>query len=292
MRSWPAFLLAIAACGGAGTDPHLEQDIAAIRVGVDPRAETREVVAGLGRAGLEVVARVEGEGFVALGARDESGRTAIRVVTSRGIVGDVDVDDPTAPVSLVATPSLDRDLDGDGRPELVFSTVEPARGRTCLSLARVERDGSLLAVPVELGPLGEGSCVESVADVGGDARAELIAVVREPALARGAPPTVRVPLVVRGSGYAPAPPASYRAFWDRERSARREAVASARVAHDLETAYRFAVELAAIARETGGLVVAQTVAFDEALRGLVLTEEMARTVAAARAAIGRGWTLE
>jgi hypothetical protein len=288
----PALLIGLvpAACGSADPPPHVAHDIAAIRAGVDPRDEARAVAEGLERAGFAIEARLEHDEVVALGAKHDNGRTAIRIVTARGIAAALDAEDPERGLALlVYDERSDPDLDGDGRPEIAVATLDPELGRACIALARVGPDGTVLAVPIELGRLGEEACVESVEDVGGDARPELIAVAHDVALSRGVIPSVRVPLAVRGRGYAPAPPATFGAFWEAERNAREERLAGARAARDLEGVYHLAVELAGLERERGAPVSAQLRAFDAAFRGLVLTEGVARSVADTRAVIVAGW---
>ena len=147
----------------------------------------------------------------------------------------------------------------------------------------------MLAVPIELGRLGEGTCIEEIRDVSGDGRPELLAARREVALGRGAVPAVLVPLTVRGDGFSPASAPVFARFWAAEIAVRRAALSAARAALDVGTAYRIAIELAAIEREVGHGTAAQVGAFDTALLGLVLSPDEAVAVGRARGLIAAGW---
>jgi hypothetical protein len=70
---------------------------------------------------------------------------------------------------------------------------------------------------------------------------------------------------------------------------RRATLADARRALDVPAAYRAAVELSALARVAGQAVAAQVEAFDDALRGLVLSEGEAVRVRETRRWIRSGW---
>lgn len=275
-------LLAWSGCGSGPESTTTAYDIASLRPGVDPQIEAREVAIGLERSGFVVGEPSEGDRFVAFAAVHPDGRTAIRVITRRGIGAALDVPfgEREQAISLRVV---------DGLEELVVARVDPAHVRVCLALLRVESDGRVTQVPLELGRFGADACVEEVADVGADDAPELLTRLRIHTLSRGETPTVVAILTARGGGYSPAPPSAYVTYWAAERGRITEALEEARRDLDVERAYRYGVELAAITRESGGSTSRQLTAFDEALSGLVLDEAQARGVAAARAHIADGW---
>ncbi len=270
-------------CGGEAQNAAIAHDIATFRAGVDPRTEAAEVRAGLAESGWTIGEELEGEGWVAFDARrPDDGRTAIRVITERGIAAALEVPETEVAQAI----SLRR---AEGVDALIVARADPAQERTCLVLLRVESDGRVTQVPLELGRFGVDACVEEVVDVDGDGEPELVTRVRLYALSRGRTPTVAALLARRPPGYSPASPSAYGAYWAAEEARVREELVAARRGLDVEGAYRAAVELAAMARERGLSTNRQVRAFDEALSGLVLSEAQARGVAAARAHIAGGW---
>jgi hypothetical protein len=271
------------ACGARGENPAIAHDLAVIGTGVDPRAEAEAVRSGLTNVGYVIGTEISGAGYVAFDARRSAdGVTAVRILTSRGIAVALDV-----PVGEAAEAVTLRRV--EGIDDLVVARADPESARDCLVLLRVEEDGRVVQVPIELGRFGTGVCVEDARDVGGDEAIELLTHIRFYALARGETPSIPAVLERRGEGYSPAPPSAHRAFWEGEERRVREALVSARRAFDGETAYARAVELAALERERGGTGARQVRVFDEALVGLVLSEDLARGVAAARQHIVDGW---
>jgi len=278
-----AVFIALAGCGGEQENAAITHDLGVLGGGVDPGIEAEAVATGLERSGYVIGTELEGQGWVAFDAtHDRDGRTAIRVITRRGMAVVLDVPESERERGI----ALRRVT---GIAELVVARADPAHDRECLVLLRVEDDGRVSQVPLELGRFGADACVEAIQDVGSDERPELLTRIRADALSRGEVPTVTAVLEVRGEGYSPAPPNAFRAFWETEEGRIREALADARSRLDIELAYRSAVELAVMARETGGSDERQLSAFDEALRGLVLTEAQARGVAAARTHVADGW---
>lgn len=271
----------VCACGGA-SPPREDPALAFLQVGVDPYEEARAVEESLSRAGWELCEWIEGRTFVALAmVQPDRGERAVRIVTRRGIAMTMDVpgDQSAQPVGLLdpAEGEGGQDLDGDGREEVVLWRWDPVRRRRCLAVARVVAEGYVVPVPAELEGLGGQACIESLRDVGGDGRPEALVTWRLDEHARASVPAVQVPLAWRDDGFVPAP-RGMDAWWDAERTRREEELARARAARDVETSYTLAVELAAIARARGEPVRAQVLAFDEALRGLVLTEAQAEAL--------------
>ena len=265
-----------------------------MQAGVDPRAEADALTALLMRAGYDVRTRLEGESWVALDARRGEQR-AIRVVTSRGAALVLDSHEADRVrvrhglVELVPPPRgpTSHDLDGDGLDEVVVGARH--EGRVCLLPFRVDATGVIAPVPPDLGDLaGAELCVESFRDVDDNGRLEGIAVLRLVDLARDEVPLVEVPLELDERHRFRVGPPPVR-WIDEQRRARDAELESALRDVDPERVYRVAVELAALARVTGGDREAQLGAFDRAISRVVLTEPLARDVRTARSWIAEGW---
>ncbi len=284
MRTTAALIVGCVAAGCGSAAPPVDPAVAFLRVGVDPHEEARAVEASLAEGGFRVRTRSEGATFVALGLEHEArGETAVRVLTRRGIGLAIDVpgEQSAQPVGVVMSGSDGADLDGDGLEEVVLFRLDPVRERRCLAVVRVSDEGFVVPVPARLEGLGEQPCIEDLRDVGGDGRPEALVGWRLDELARGVVPRVMVPFAWGGRGFSPEGRA-FAAHWSSERRSREDALREARSARDVEAAYVLAVELAAIERARGAPVRAQVLAFDDALRGLVLTEAQARALAEAR----------
>lgn len=244
-----------------------------LQVGVDMHAECDSVRASLGRAGLEILARLDTPSYCALSAASADGaRTAVRVVTARGIAysadGALDGLPGATPVSLLAPPG------GHAGSELLVARAESPLARRCIDVVRVDARGEAESIPLALEalaavvPIDERTCIGEVLDLDGDGIAEAYVDVRAPALAApgvGAP-AVRVPLAPgpRGFAYVP-PPATH---WERERVRRAELLATARAARDFARAHTVGVQLALVARLAGEAASAQLAAYDESIAGL------------------------
>lgn len=195
-----------------------------LRVGLDARAEADAIEARLRARGWVRVVRVEAPDAVGLAMRGDEGRTALRVVTRRGLV--LAVEAPTeslerAEVGLIDAPT---DLDGDGFVELLPAATDAATERRCFAIARVLPDGSLVEVTPSFEGLGGTTCLEALVDLEDDGRFEVVARVRFASLAWETAPSVALP-------FAPLPeaPAASRArSIDREDGASEDAIADAR----------------------------------------------------------------
>ena len=164
-----------------------------LRVGLDARAEADAIEARLRARGWVRVVRVEAPDAVGLAMRGDEGRTALRVVTRRGLV--LAVEAPTeslerAEVGLIDAPT---DLDGDGFVELLPAATDAATERRCFAIARVLPDGSLVEVTPSFEGLGGSACLEALVDLEGDGRLEVVAKVRFPSLAWETAPSVALP---------------------------------------------------------------------------------------------------
>ena len=265
-----------------------------IRVGVDPVAESLEVVRALERGGWVLESRVAGRTFVALvlvrseGPETEGPETAVRIVTRRGTA--LAVDSAEAALRLVEPPvAPPHDLDGDGLEEILLGRQDATQGRLCLRTLTVGREGALSVAEEVLPSLGDDACVEEVRDVLPESGPEALSVHRFHRLSRGLAPAIAVPLVFERGGWTPVGRARAAPFHRAGAAARREGLAVARQALDVERAYVLAVELAALARSLGAGRREQVLIFDDAVRGLVLSESLARSVANARSHVAAGW---
>jgi len=261
---------ALTACGAATTERPVEDYL---RVGVDMRTECNSVSDALVEAGLVVTRRRDAPRFCALSAASRDGaRSAVRIVTSRGIVYSADGARDGLPgatlVTLIAPPG------GHDGPELLVARAESALTARCIEVIQVDAQGGAQAIPLELdalaavAPVDARTCIGEILDVDGDGTAEAHVIVR--ALLLAAPqsraPAVRVPLAPGPSGFVyVAPPATH---WQRERSDRAERLAQARMTRDFAAAHTVAVELALLARLAGEGASAQRAAYDEGIAGL------------------------
>ena len=271
-----------------------------MRVGVSVQDEAAQVRATLEAAGWRTTRTVEGEGFVALAFGRAPSERAVRVITRRGVVVSLDSHEPDGVrgrhglVSIAEGPPAD--LDGDGRVELVVQRVlPPERGATsapgerrCLSALRIGADGDASVIPADAGALREGACISRFEDVDADGAQDAIVRVTwaELSTAERLASVDVVLLFTSGAWRAGAMPV---AFVSAERRARAAGLERARAAHDVDSAVSLAVEVAAFAHLTGAVLAAQVRRFDDALSGLVLTDEQRDRVAWIRAFIAAGW---
>lgn len=279
--------LCLAACAPAAQPLGAETFL---NVGVSPRAEADAVRARLEAAGWERTGEVETERFVALAFRRGEDQRAVRVITARGVVAALDSHEPDGVrarhgLVALADPAV-RDFDGDGAEELVL--VRDGGPTPCLAVLRFDDAGQVRAAPDDASTLREGACVARHEDVDGDGTLEAIVPLSWPELSLAEPPaTIEVALIAREGGWhADGMPSRY---VERLRGALDGALGAARLARDVSRAATVAVEIAALAHLTGASVAAQVRRFDEALSGLVLTDEARDRVAAIRAVIASGW---
>jgi hypothetical protein len=164
-----------------------------LRVGLDARAEADAIEARLRERGWVRVVRVDGRGAVGLAMRGDEGRTALRVVTQRGLVLAVEAPTESLERSEVGLIDAPADLDRDGFVELLPAATDAATERRCFAIARVLSDGSLVEVTPSFDGLGGSACLEALVDLEGDGRLEVVAKVRFASLAWETAPSVALP---------------------------------------------------------------------------------------------------
>ena len=191
---WIALAMLLLACG---TTPLPIDDARHFRVGLDARTEANAIEARLHDRGWETVVRVDGPDAVGLAMRGDEGRTALRVITRRGVV--LAVEAPTESLERTEVGLIDAppDLDGDGFVELLPAATDAALERRCFALLRVLPDGSIAEVTPSFDGLGGSACLEALSDLDGDGRFEVVANVRFTALAWGSAPAIALPFAAR-----------------------------------------------------------------------------------------------
>jgi hypothetical protein len=283
-------LFTAGAIGCGASRPALPETEEFLFVGVDPQLEATELENGLSESGYGHTTRVEGDGWVALAMTRPDGASVARLVTTRGVV--VALDEGPRPLTptrglldVEPTPPSGTDVDGDGTIDVVLARIET--DRRCLLVIHLGEDGS--ASPLALDPegLAPDACLEALRDVDGNSEPEAIVRVRAYTLARSAPPTVDLPLERDEAGvYRRVDPAAR--FVADERRGREARLLVARAAPAPEDAYTLAVELALLVHLTGETPERQVEAFDEAMSGVVLTEDLVEAVHRARGLIAAG----
>lgn len=286
--------LSVGGCGASDPTPFFD-DSRYLRFGVDPRVEAAAVESQLKRAGFQLDARTEGPHHVALGLVDPaSGRTALRIVSGRGTILSLDSDaDPQATRSytLLSSGNL-RGVRALPIDEVFVQVAGERPDQACIAGFRVSADGLLSRIVIDAGAVITDGCASELQDADADGAIELVVHAAYAAFSPEDPPLVRVPLVAHGGGYRwVAGIGPVISLLREQRVAAEHELSAARRALDVDGAYRSAVELAAVARFEGASSGAQLKAFDEALRGLVLTGRQASTVEHARQLIREGWSL-
>lgn len=282
-------LLLLAGCSRE-TAPQVDP-LEYLRVGVEPEAEADALERHFVQRGARVDARVGGSGFRALSFEGPGDATAVRVITEQGVAAALDA--PQRPevstVSLATDVPNGRDLDGDGRPEIVVAVRAPGAPRACLGLLRVLRDGAIREVGLDPGEALPGTCVERLRDVGGAPGPEALVVERYDRTWTGSPGEVRLPLVGRSGRWGPALASAYDEFWKDAVTRREERLERSKPREEPSRVLMLAVELAAIARLRQQDVVVQVRAFDDALEGIVLPESHAEVADCLRSHVVAGW---
>lgn len=192
---WPLCTFGIVSALGCATPTpaeYLATEAAFFRMGVDRKAEEREVRRVFAQRKLDVISEVRAHDFLALGAESHDGKvTAVRVITGRGVVLAVDAafDDLFVPsrVTLIEdfAPAL-------GDVSLVGFTRTAAYADVgCVGLRRILPDGSVREVVLDVSGVGSRACVSSVAHA---ARGRIAAEVGFPTWSAGQTPLLRMEL--------------------------------------------------------------------------------------------------
>jgi hypothetical protein len=303
-------LLLIYATGCAAQTPNpFFADAAYLRFGIDRHAEADALIRERNEQGEVLALRLQGQHFTALGFMNRSGRaTRVRILTERGIALALDPDPDTAlgqgaRYALLAAPLADsHDADGDGFEEVFVERRSPEA--TCLQVYRVRDVGFIDPVPVSVQLFRRELCANGLSDVDGDGLPELVIdteLLGFEAMPKSAThdahdtlepeaPHVRIPMWAREHRYAVyANPGALTRFTTEERARRTGELTQARQGLDLATAYRLAIELAALVHVQRRSAAEQVAAFDEALSGLVLEPQQQRAIDHARQHIFLDW---
>jgi hypothetical protein len=281
---------ALLALGCGASRPAVPEAEERLFIGVDPQAEATALTDGLAQDGYGRTHRVEGEGWVAVAMSREDGASVVRLVTTRGVV--VALEEGPSPLGhtrgvldVEPAPPSGTDVDGDGTLDVVIARTES--DRRCLLIVHLGEDGA--ASPLSLDPAGlaADACLEGLRDVDGNSGPEAIVRVRAHGLGRASVPTVDLPLERDEAGiYRAVDPAAR--FIADERRSREARLMLARAAPAPEDVYTLAVELALLVHVSGETPERQLEAFDAALTGVVLTEELVIAVHRARGLIAAG----
>ncbi|MBK8173046.1 MAG: hypothetical protein IPK60_22310 [Sandaracinaceae bacterium] len=284
------FVWVAAACGEAAP---VRSPLETLAVGVNIHDESEEIVRGLVSAGYVVDERIDAVRFTAIGLHRGDSATAVRVVTARGVAYSIDGDDDitrrSPRVSLVRPPANDERM--RSATEIVIGVHDQDLDRTCLQILTLTVEDTIVAVPVRAGASTPGACIESLRDVDDDGALEAMVVYRAIDLARADAPTVELPLT-RDPGFGGLSESHYAfpTYFRREAERRERELSAARAHLDVERAYVIGIEMAIVALTRGAAPTAAEQLFDDALRGLVLSESQAHSVAAVRALLHRGMT--
>ncbi len=289
------FLVAIALCGALGCrpEPPAYDPLHYLAIGVDPTAEAEVERRALVQRGYRLEARVDGRGFVALGARSlASGTSAVRIVTRNGVVLGIDApirDRPTwRRVELLERPGgVDLDGDPDGHPEVLVRVDDSHRPAPCIVVVRVRSAsrGDAFEVPVDARAHGARACPEEIGDVDRDGNAELL-VGHRPFVVQGAPvPRLLVPYVAHEGRFVAGSEALLRDLALAQIGAARQELALARGRGDRDEILRLACEIAWYERASGRAAHELREELEGAVAGQALDEPRERLLGLVRASL-------
>jgi hypothetical protein len=188
-------------------------------------------------------------------------------------------------LGIEPSPPSGTDVDGDGTLDVIL--VREESDRRCMLVVHLGEDGAASPLSLDAEGLAPDACLEALRDVDGNGEPEAIVRVRAYGLARSGVPTVDLPLERDEAGvYRAVNPAAR--FVADERRERETRLMRARAAPAPEDAYTIAVELALLVHVIGETPERQLEAFDEALTGIVVTEDLVTAVHRARGLIAAG----
>jgi hypothetical protein len=287
-----AVLSLVAACVKHDPRTHLRSELVFLQTGVRLEDEEQEVRRVLAQRALRVVSRLEGPGFVAVGAASRDGvHSAVRIISSRGvqIAEDAASDDLFVPSHV----SLLEHFGGAHGDDYVFvatARIPHARDAGCVNLYRVMRDGSVLAAVLDVGELGVGACVSNIAPGG----ARLRVRIAFPALYALKTPQIDAelaivePLIGQAPAAVPVAKIVVDASW---LEAERERLSVMRLSRaPFSERHGAGIARAAIARLAGQSTDAQIAAYRNAVHRVLPGSTEADTVSEAVAYMARGWS--
>jgi hypothetical protein len=234
---------------------------------------------------------VRGPDFVALSASTlDAKRTAVRIITRRGVVaaedGDLDELFGDRKVLLSSVPV------GGPDSEMLLSIAKTERGRDlgCAHVYRVRPDATLREVDAPIARFGSRACLSGLSR---DADGTLLATIGWPSLSAGSPPTLRVDMrIERGRLDQTEDQISLRVDADETRFLARElARLDAVLAHAATFPERqaAAVARAALALSANEGVDLQLAAYQSSLGNLAASALYAELIALTREHIEHGW---
>lgn len=282
----------LAACTKHDPRAHLRTELVFLQSGVRLEEEEQEVRRVLAQRALRVVSRLEGPGFIAVGAASRDGvHSAVRIISPRGVqvAEDAARDDLFAPSHV----SLLEHFGGPHGNDYVFvatARIPHARDAGCVNLYRVMRDGSVLSAVLDVGELGAGACVSNIAPGG----ARLRVRIAFPALYALTTPQIDAelalvePLVGQAPAAIPVAKIVADAAW---LEAERERLSVIRLSRaPFSERHGVGVARAAIARLAGQTTDAQIAAYRNAVHRVLPGSTEADAVSETVAYMARGWS--
>jgi hypothetical protein len=295
-------LLVGLACRTPDPEQHLRTELSFLVPYVDLEQEEKAVRGAFTQRRLLVDEAQRGGGFVALSASSiDHKRSAVRVVTRRGVVlgEDADADDwfALAEVALIAalTPA------DAAEPLVGVRKTARGHGQGCIELLRLLPDGRALPVALRVDRFGTYACVSQLRPAHVDARGsareqnkgQFTAQLAWPALAGLSDPTLEIELAFEqarpGRPADPSPPLQVvedGEWLDRE---------SARLAQSPPNAtfsarHALGIARAALALASGRSTDVQVGTYREALGRVPSNSPESELVAATTAHIAHGWS--
>lgn len=257
-----------------------------LAVGVELNAEAVAEERALRQRGFAIVSRVDGRGFVALGARSpRGGGSSVRILTSRGIAMGVDApvrEHPTWRSVALLERASGRDLDGDEDVEVLVSVDDSMRPAPCLVVVRIRERGDAFEVPLDARAYGPRACPEDVVDLHRDGHVQLL-VGHRPWVVIGAPvPVVPVAFEGHDGAWAEGSAGLARELAEAVVADRVEAFVQTKARGEIGESVRLALEIYWLDGSRGMSEGERGAALDARLGGLVIEGPLAQLVELAR----------
>jgi hypothetical protein len=239
VRAIVVLCVCVASCAKAEA---VQDPLDYLRIGVDPRAEAREVVRDLERHGYRIGRRIEEPRYVAFEASSGPDST-VRILTTRGPAFAIHSPDVRTPRRVrVGLASIDQpDSDGDGQRDVVVAIEEI--DRTCFAWLEVDDSGFVSEVFRPESSWGEAACLLHIDPRG----ARLVLEVTVPG-ASGLGARVKVPIRTGTEGWTIDHSPSATDRWEHETRLRKLALDAAKSAGDVSAIERLETELGWIER--------------------------------------------